>query len=120
MPGIDRRSAVLRALGHEPLLQRSNGPLRRRKGIYPVHVYMDVRRQYRRPNGWRFFPGDHAFRIVSLRTPDGELDPGRWEAVFDLTLMSAGDLYATAVDPLTLARYGHFASAELPWEKLQI
>jgi hypothetical protein len=48
------------------------------------------------------------------------LDPGRWEAVFDLTLMSAGDLYATAVDSVTLARYGHFASAELPWERLQI
>jgi S-adenosylmethionine synthetase len=66
------------------------------------------------------FPGDDAFRIVSLSTGGGELDSDRWEAVFDLTLMGAGDLYATAIDPVTLARYGHFLSAELPWERLRM
>jgi S-adenosylmethionine synthetase len=66
------------------------------------------------------FPGDRAFRIVSLQTPNACLNPSRWESIFDLSLMSAGDLYATAVDPVELARYGHFSSAEIPWEGLRM
>jgi hypothetical protein len=42
LPAFDRRSAVLRALGHEPVLQRSKGLLTSRNGVEPVHVYVDV------------------------------------------------------------------------------
>lgn len=66
------------------------------------------------------FPGDRAFRIVSLETPNGCLNPSRWERIFDLRLVIAGDLYATAVDPVELARYGHFSSGELPWEGVRM
>jgi S-adenosylmethionine synthetase len=66
------------------------------------------------------FPGDQVFRIVSLQTPNGCLNPSRWESIFDLSLAAAGDLYAGAADPVMLARYGHFSSSEAPWERLRM
>jgi hypothetical protein len=43
IPGFSRRSMVLRALGHEPLLHAGQSPLRRSvRAGERVHVYLDV------------------------------------------------------------------------------
>jgi S-adenosylmethionine synthetase len=66
------------------------------------------------------FPGDPAFRIVSLR--DGEsrpLDPARWAQLIDLSLASAGERYALTRDLPALARHGHFTLAERAWEEIR-
>jgi len=63
------------------------------------------------------FPGDEAFSIVSLINERREqLDPGRWTAMFDLSLTGAGDRYAGRTDLVEVARYGHFTDPALPWE----
>jgi hypothetical protein len=42
IPGSDRRSVVMRALGRPPLLYRQATTQRGRTGIDPVHIYVDV------------------------------------------------------------------------------
>jgi S-adenosylmethionine synthetase len=64
------------------------------------------------------FPGDPDFRLLSLKTPGAELDPARWAGLFDLSLESAGNRYATTSDLAALARFGHFIHPEHPWERL--
>jgi S-adenosylmethionine synthetase len=66
------------------------------------------------------FPGDPAFRIVSLH--DGRrktLDPARWASLMDLSLASAGERYALTPNLPALARHGHFTRAERPWEQVR-
>jgi S-adenosylmethionine synthetase len=64
------------------------------------------------------FPGDTDFRLLSLQAPGTELEPGRWAKLIDLSLESAGDRYAGTADLAAIARYGHFNSAERPWEPI--
>ena len=66
------------------------------------------------------FPGDTAFRIVSLAAEDGRcLDPRRWASLMDLRLEAAGDAWTGAADPVQLARHGHFTDPQLPWETIR-
>ncbi|MCE5307502.1 MAG: methionine adenosyltransferase domain-containing protein [Acidobacteriales bacterium] len=65
------------------------------------------------------FPGDASFRIVSLRDAAGAvLDPERWAALIDLSLAAAGERYALTANLPSLARDGHFASPDRPWEEI--
>lgn len=66
------------------------------------------------------FPGETAFRIVSLAAEGGAFDPGRWAGMFDLSLRTAGELYGRAADLVRLARYGHFAEPSYAWEVVRI
>ena len=66
------------------------------------------------------FPGDLAFRIISVRDGKGaSLDPARWAALMDLSLGAAGERYALTQDLLSVARHGHFTSADHPWEEIR-
>jgi S-adenosylmethionine synthetase len=66
------------------------------------------------------FPGDEAFRIVSLRDASGAgLDARRWAGLMDLSLAAAGERYALTPDLPAVARYGHFTSDERPWEAIR-
>ncbi len=63
------------------------------------------------------FPGEEAFTIISLITEQGaELDPARWAAMFDLSLLGAGDRYTGTANFVDVARHGHFTDHTLPWE----
>jgi S-adenosylmethionine synthetase len=65
------------------------------------------------------FPGDAAFRIVSLRDGSGAaLNARRWAPLIDLSLASAGEQYALTPNLTHIARHGHFTSAEHPWERI--
>jgi S-adenosylmethionine synthetase len=65
------------------------------------------------------FPGETAFRILSLRCAQGTvLNNRRWDGLVDLSLASAGECYAAVRDLPGLARYGHFTVAERVWERI--
>jgi S-adenosylmethionine synthetase len=65
------------------------------------------------------FPGDQAFRIVSLRNGNGmTLESRRWAQLMGLSLASEGESYALTPTLPSLARYGHFTSTDRPWEAL--
>jgi S-adenosylmethionine synthetase len=66
------------------------------------------------------FPGDRDFRIVSLKTPGGELDSARWARLMDLSLEAAGEAYALTPNLAEVARHGHFTCASRPWETVRI
>ena len=66
-----------------------------------------------------FFPGDVRARVLSIVDQDGwQLDVERWGELFDLTLAGSGDRYTNVVDLVDVARFGHFTSADRPWEVL--
>jgi S-adenosylmethionine synthetase len=66
------------------------------------------------------FPGDEAFRIVSLRDGGGTaLDSRRWSALMDLSLAASGESYAATQELPAVARYGHFTSPDRPWEAIR-
>ena len=66
------------------------------------------------------FPGDEAFRVVSLRDGNGKvLDSRRWAGLMDLSLAAAGESYARTPGLSALARYGHFTSPDRPWEAIR-
>lgn len=66
------------------------------------------------------FPGETAFRIVSLTAEDGRcLDPRRWASLIDLRLEAVGDAWTGIADLVTLARHGHFTDPRLPWETIR-
>ncbi len=66
------------------------------------------------------FPGDLAFRIVSVRDGKGApLDPARRATLMDLSLGAAGERYALTHDLPIVARHGHFTSADYPWEGIR-
>ena len=65
------------------------------------------------------FPGDERFRIVSLAGAKGlAIEAGRWSNLIDLSLAGAGDVFTGAADTMSLARYGHFTEAAMPWERI--
>jgi len=67
------------------------------------------------------FPGDEAFRIVSLRDGGGDpIDARRWSVLIDLSLGTTGECYAATRGLPALARYGHFTSAARPWEAIRL
>lgn len=66
------------------------------------------------------FPGDTEFRLISLQTPNAELDPTRWASLFDLSLEAAGNRYAATPDLPSLARFGHFFIPGHPWEQIAV
>ena len=66
-----------------------------------------------------FFPGDERARVFSIRDQNGRvLDAERWDGLFDLSLERSGDRYTGACDLVDIARFGHFTSADRPWEVL--
>lgn len=63
-------------------------------------------------------PGDHEASLVDIRLPPGEtpIDRARIAASIDLSLVASGEGFA--VDDLPeLARWGHFADPQYPWEQ---
>jgi S-adenosylmethionine synthetase len=68
--------------------------------------------------GW--FPGDRSARLISLVDERGRfLDAAALESNFDLSLLRSGTAFP--VDNLVeLARWGHFSSPDLPWEKFEL
>ena len=64
-------------------------------------------------------PGDRAFRIVSLVSGGAAIDPHRWAGLIDLSLFKAGESYAVTSGLPELARYGHFASPDRAWERIE-
>ena len=66
------------------------------------------------------FPGDPAFRIVSLFDANGaEIDSARWTSLMDLSLAAVGERYALTADLPRLARHGHFTCADRDWEEIR-
>jgi S-adenosylmethionine synthetase len=66
------------------------------------------------------FPGDPAFRIVSLLDGKGAgMDSARWTSLMDLSLAAAGERYALTADLPRLARHGHFTCADRAWEEIR-
>jgi S-adenosylmethionine synthetase len=66
------------------------------------------------------FPGDPAFRIVSLLDGKGAgIDSARWTSLMDLSLAAAGERYALTADLPRLARNGHFNCADRAWEEIR-
>ena len=66
------------------------------------------------------FPGDPAFRMVSMLDGEGAaLDTARWAALIELSLASAGERYALTPDLPDLVRHGHFTSVERAWEEVR-
>jgi S-adenosylmethionine synthetase len=66
-----------------------------------------------------WFPGDREARLLEIVTPTGQAVPGgSFASLVDLTLAASGARFA--VDNLIeLARWGHFADADYPWEELR-
>src|SRR5262249_11171368 len=60
-------------------------------------------------------PGDREFRIVSLLGADASLDPHRWARFIDLSLVKAGENYASTRGLADLARYGYFNTPDAAW-----
>jgi S-adenosylmethionine synthetase len=65
-----------------------------------------------------FVPGRPTAQVVSLLGDGRLLDASRWAGLLDLSLAGVGDRYAGRVALADVARYGHFTSPELPWERL--
>lgn len=63
-----------------------------------------------------FTPGAEQASVVSLQTPQRTLEPRRWEWLFDLSLVGAGERYTGAEDLVNVARFGHFTSTARSWE----
>lgn len=67
----------------------------------------------------RWFPGDQSARLVSIDTVEGrtiDIDP--WQGLFELSLHLSGECWTNSVNLISVARYGHFTDADLPWEKI--
>lgn len=80
-------------------------------------VRLGLARAVRVALGW--FPGDRAARVLSVTAEDGRrLDGARLEAMFDLSLRRSGTAYPVE-DVVELARWGHFADAGRPWERVE-
>jgi hypothetical protein len=66
--------------------------------------------------GW--FPGDRAARLLRATGAKGvALQLNRFAKGFDLSLLKSGMGFAEN-DLVRLARWGHFAEANLPWEQM--
>ena len=66
-------------------------------------------------------PGSSVARILDIRCEgDRHLEPAPWSRLFDLSLESGGSAWTGAADLVDVARFGHFTSAELPWEQILI
>ena len=72
--------------------------------------------------GW--FPGDRAARLLRIATGGGRsctgqgLDAACLEKAFDLSLLRSGTAYPVD-DLVEVARWGHFAAAGYPWERVE-
>ena len=66
-----------------------------------------------------WFPGDREARLLEIATPAGHIaSGGNYANLVDLSLAISGNRFATA-NPVELARWGHFADADYPWEELR-
>jgi S-adenosylmethionine synthetase len=66
-----------------------------------------------------FLPGQEAARVLSLRDETGlSLDVSRWSALVDLTVAGCGERCTGRADLVDVARWGHFTTADRPWERL--
>ncbi len=66
-----------------------------------------------------FFPGDREARVLSIDTPPGQgVCAPQVSSCVELTLARSGETFR--VDELVeVARWGHFAQAACPWERLE-
>jgi S-adenosylmethionine synthetase len=65
-----------------------------------------------------FVAGRPGGQIIAL-VGDGQLlDASRWAGLLDLSLAGVGDRYTGQASLVDVARYGHFTSPGLPWERL--
>jgi S-adenosylmethionine synthetase len=66
-----------------------------------------------------WFPGDREARLLEILTPMGQAaSGGNIAGLVDLTLAASGERFAVAY-LVKLARWGHFADGEYPWEELR-
>lgn len=65
--------------------------------------------------GW--FPGDRAARVLQIRTEKGDLPTAAaLTGMVDLSLSRSGERFSRPDALVGLARWGHFADVDLPWE----
>ena len=65
--------------------------------------------------GW--FPGDRAARVLQIRTEKGDLPTATaLTEIVDLSLSHSGEQFSIPDSLIELARWGHFAEGNLPWE----
>ena len=68
-----------------------------------------------------FLPGASEAKIVSLCGDDGrQLDAARWGQLLDLSLEGIGRRYALTTPLVEIARSGHFATPDRPWERISL
>jgi S-adenosylmethionine synthetase len=64
-----------------------------------------------------WFPGDREARLLEIATPAGQaIAGGNFAELVDLTLATSGEQFS-GCNLVELARWGHFADADYPWEK---
>ncbi len=68
-----------------------------------------------------FLPGASEAKIISLCGDAGrQLDAARWGQLLDLSLERSGGRYALTTSLVEIARWGHFTSPGLPWERISL
>ena len=107
---------------------RAGGLLARR--LAKVIVHLGLAAEVTVTLGW--FPGDRTARVLRVDVPPGcalssctggggagdGVDLDRITGLIDLSLLRSGRDFAKA-DLLTLARWGHFSTPDLPWERIE-
>ena len=65
-----------------------------------------------------WFPGDREARVQNIELPKGQsLAADHLASCIDLSLLRSGECFPVD-DLIDIARWGHFASTEYPWEQL--
>jgi S-adenosylmethionine synthetase len=67
-----------------------------------------------------WFNGERVDRVLTIDADGGRvLETAPWQELFDLSLEASGEEWTGACDLVAVARYGHFADSNLPWEQLR-
>jgi S-adenosylmethionine synthetase len=65
--------------------------------------------------GW--YPGDREARVLDIAVPNGgSASVGNVSKLVDLTLAASGNRFGQELDLVDIARWGHYAEPDLPWE----
>ena len=68
--------------------------------------------------GW--FPGDSAARVLRIETDKSEIPASNAVVqMVDLTIARSGTRFSRLDDLVEIARWGHFADGDLPWEEIE-
>jgi len=66
-----------------------------------------------------WFPGDREARLLDTATPTGQdVSSAQIAGFMDLSLLRSGEHFQVP-DLVEVARWGHFASADYPWERIE-